>query len=1246
MLNNSDSLFYKIGDCEHEIKYYYFSRVNLDAKKRSYIGGLLRDFDNLDNQNEISHILAYSIYKFCNLSSTKSVENIVILNTKDSENMVSRMLRNGYNYLDNKIVDLHSVDKFFSENLTGDTDNISYEFLCEYSDNLSINIKSKRACNVTYITDFYENTHILVEKVKKIKKEMNVNSINLISLAKPTTRIEYDYVSKSDINQFLIDYKIYDIEEIIESEISNQQNDNSEIVDEQRVTEIISKKYINELQDVDHKLSSEKLGENELAELNARYDSLHNLISEPYKAVISNTYRLGKLDIIDSTFPIKSFNSAYGEKLYELVDGDKYTVVKHSRTTKPLVVDVTEERVNTEAINLNHESRRSNRLFDIFLTATPEQNKIIRDLELTNTLITGQAGAGKTQVGLHKLSFNLYNKLIENPAIIMPSYKYRSYIKNSLKLHGIAGIADNNLLTVEDFCKYVISNIYQNISARGFNFNRPLDLTYLVEDDVHRDFFNSDTYASLESDFVEKYKNNFDLNKIKIANDHKDFIENKLDSINMYNGYFGNRKIFDEISTLLEYDEKIASMLRKTIESKNIFIDSSKAALEEFTKNELSKVDEFTKSIELKDTEIQEQREILLKLDAEREEIADIITRLEAGKIAKATEQLALFKRMDISTYIDLNEYPMLTIPSTSDYVKIDAELLTLEKERKILQADVSTSERTVLDLETENTASREVIDSNILHISQINQEVGKVLKTHDENKEAMTNYKKLADEQEARIGIAKRTIERVEMEIATLESRMVRSNTKKAITELEEQADNARERISDCAVKRDEYRKNYSTLMSELHVSNEQIKELNDQIDALKNSNNQLNRSIDANDSCIKQLMFNIKNNSPRLYELTNIIDSYNKTRNNIIVKLNDKILHDLRIEGDPYYKKRTELIKQIKDIEYTIEKLKKEKYLYEISIPEVQDRIKEKTRHTNFNIMAANETIEDKQDELAKVESNIESITFVKDSLLDAFDFELFFRKSISSVYNLGNKFDYSYYLALTNLMLKFDEELSSSIEFDYFCFDNAECLAKLEVQLIRLIENNNLLIIGDLNQSLNVSYLGNSWDELTNGIHFKKFTLDRQFRANEDFNNYARYYANSNLNVQSDKVVEYKAVKDNIDKQLFDVINEITSMSKSHETYAIICNTQEEYDTLKDIIEKSKYNEYIYFFEDNTSAFIPTGIVLTSIETAKGLEFHGVITFIQDIEHEKLTEIQKKRIYTSLSRATNKLYVIKYD
>ncbi len=1245
MLNNSDSLFYKIGDNEHEIKYYYFSRVNFENERQCYIGNLLRNQHILENQNEISNILAYSIYKFCTLSSSKTVENIVILNVKASGNMVSRMLRNGYNYLDNKIVDLYSADKFFEEKLPSTIENISYSFLCEYADKLSINIKPNNPCNIIYITDLYENSHILVEKVKKIKKELNVNQLTLISLAKPTTRVEYDYVSKDEIDKFLVDYKIYDAEEIGESETPSIFEENSEILDEQKVTETISKKYIKELNSVVKMLNAPKIEYEELSELTIRHNRLHNMISEPYKAVVAGSFRLGKLEIKDKSYPIKSFNSKYGDKLYDLVDGDKFTVVKHSRTTKPLVVDVVTEYIDTSTVNLNHESRRSNRLFDIFLTVTKEQNQIIRDLDLSNTLVTGQAGTGKTQVGLHKLSFNLFNKLIEDPAIILPNYKYKTYIKNSLNLHGIVDIPETNLLTREDFGKYVICRVYQRISAKGVNFSRPLDLNYLIDEDVHSDFFNSEAYSTIENDFIEKYKSNFDNNKLKIAIDHKEFISNRLDFTDMYNGYFINRGRFNDISELIRYNEDIANMARKTIKSKEEFIESSNHQLKEFVDAEKLKIQKCIASIEDKDKHIEQQRELLLNLDSEREEVAIIIKKMEDGRISKIVEQLKQLKNMNGSTYIDLQDFPDIIHPSSSEFVKIDADLKVLNNERKVLQEDVDEKENRINQLEQENLSSSEIMDTNILHISQINQEIGKSLERHDANKLAIANSKTLVEEQESKIITAKRTIERVEQEIESLGSKIIRINTRKSISLLEEQCDSARERISECARKRDEHKRNVENLEGEFKVINEHILELNKQIDNLKNNNTELTHFIDENEITIKKLKADLKNISPRLYELIGILSTQNSKRKMLIVKVNEKKLDELRVEVNPYYKQRTEFIKKIKDIEFIIEKHKKDRYNIERSIPELEDKIKEKTRFTNFNIKAAEETISDKKIELINVENTIASISLVRDSIISAFDFELYFKETINKVYDLGNKLDYSYYLALTNLLLKFDEKLSSSIKFDYFFFDNAECLTRSEVQLIRLIEDNNLLIIGDLNQSLKQSYFGDNWNALTNELYFKEYTLDKQLRASDDFNNYARYYINNKVSL-SENIVEYKAAKEDIDKQLIDVINEITASSKSHETYAIICNHQNEYDTLKQLIEKSKYKEYVSFFDNTNNAHIPTGIVLTKIDIAKGLEFHGVITFIQDVRYEELSEIQRHKIYAALSRATNKLFVVKYE
>lgn len=1244
MLNNSDSLFYKIGDDEHELKYYYFSRVNFEKNKQSYIGELLRNQDVLENQNEISKILAYTIYSFCNLSSSKTVENIVIINIKDSLNMVSRMLRDGFNYLDNKIVDLYSSDKFFTENVIPNTNNISYEFLYEYSDNLSINVNTDRPCNIVYITDHYENSYLLVEKVKKIRKKLNVNQFTAVSLTKPTTRMEYDYVSKNDINKFLLDFNVYDEEEIENSDHTFILEENSHVIDEQKVTESVCKKYVSEFDDVVRKLRRPSIDFEEIDELNVRHNRLHNMLCEPYKVLVNNSFRLGKVEIKDHKYPIRSFNSSYGDKLYELVDGDKYTVVKHSRTERPLVVDVIDKFVDSSTVDLNHVSRRSDRLFDIFLTVTPEQNKIIRDLDFSNTLVTGPAGTGKTQVGLHKLSYILYNNLIDEPAIILPSYKARTYIKNSLRHHGIVDIPENNLLTREDFGKYAISRIYQRISGKGANFYRPLDLNFLIDQDIHSDFFNSELYASIEKDLITNYKATYDANKIKIATMHKDFIENTLDFTDMYKGYYLDKRRYSELNSLIDADEETAATIKNTIKSKEEYIESLNTYLEEYTETESKNLDACKKRIEDSERKIEDEKSVLLDLDEERRQLGVKIKDLEDGEISQTASELEKVKATDSSEYIDLSDYPTLKAPANSEYVKIDSDLNSLMSEKNEIESEVNQKENKMAELDRENTTSKEVMDTNILHISNINQEIGKLLERHDANKTAILNSKKLVEEQEGKIVAAKRTIERVEEEISSLESKIIRINTKKSITLLEEQCDSARERISESARKRDEHKRNVEHLEGEFSVISEQISELNSQIENLKNNNTELTHFIDENEKSIKQLRLDIKNLSPRMYELINIVSSHNKTRKMLICKVNESRLSNLRVEINPFYEERTELIKQIKDYEYKIEQLRKDKYNYERSIPEFEDRVKERTRYTKFNVRAAEETINEKKVELVNLENSMSNVLQVRNCIISAFDFEIFFKETVSKVYDLGNTFDYSYYLALTNLLLKFDEKLSSSIKFDYFYFDNAESLNRAEVELIKQIEDNNLLIIGDLNQCLKKSNFTDNWDSLTKDIYFKEYKLTKQLRASNSMNDYAKYYVNNKLSL-SDEVIEHSADYDDLDKQLIDLVNEITASSNSHETYAIICNHQNEYDTLKKLILNSKYKEFITFLENTPNGYIPTGIVLTSIEVAQGMEFHGVATFIPDVRYEELTQIQRNKIYSSLSRATNKLFVIKY-
>lgn len=119
--------------------------------------------------------------------------------------------------------------------------------------------------------------------------------------------------------------------------------------------------------------------------------------------------------------------------------------------------------------------------------------------------------------------------------------------------------------------------------------------------------------------------------------------------------------------------------------------------------------------------------------------------------------------------------------------------------------------------------------------------------------------------------------------------------------------------------------------------------------------------------------------------------------------------------------------------------------------------------------------------------------------------------------------------------------------------------------------------------------------------------------------------------------------------LDFQLQDFINTLETLFKNYSSVfdmtksnAIITMNVHAYNIIKDLKKSSKYKEEIFFLKDFPND-IPTGIILTHVDISKGLEYQSVIYVFEEIE--KYTSLEKSRIYTGLTRASDNLVVLKY-
>ena len=142
----------------------------------------------------------------------------------------------------------------------------------------------------------------------------------------------------------------------------------------------------------------------------------------------------------------------------------------------------------------------SAKMHDIVSTIQKEQNTLIRNNELKNTIVQGVAGSGKTSVAMHRVSYLLYKyrKTLKNEDILIlsPSELFADYIDEVLP-----SLGDDKPFTT------TFSTMAKKLLGKDY-LSRERMLDRLITSGTQKDFENIAIKYSFE--FLEEFKNFLD----------------------------------------------------------------------------------------------------------------------------------------------------------------------------------------------------------------------------------------------------------------------------------------------------------------------------------------------------------------------------------------------------------------------------------------------------------------------------------------------------------------------------------------------------------------------------------------------------------------------------------------------------------------------------------------------------------------------------------------------------------------
>ncbi|URZ05823.1 DNA helicase IV [Clostridium felsineum] len=235
---------------------------------------------------------------------------------------------------------------------------------------------------------------------------------------------------------------------------------------------------------------------------------------------------------------------------------------------------------------------------------------------------------------------------------------------------------------------------------------------------------------------------------------------------------------------------------------------------------------------------------------------------------------------------------------------------------------------------------------------------------------------------------------------------------------------------------------------------------------------------------------------------------------------------------------------------------------------------------------------------------------------------------------------------------LYVKFNIEGNNKFNFKHIIVDEAQDYSIFQFAALKnLCSSNSFTIVGDLGQGI-YYYKGiNDWASINKNVfndNFNYVALSQSYRSTVEIIEFAnKVLKKQNINLDPAKpvlrhgvkpeVIEFDTNKAFVEKS-DEIVDKLQKLNKKN--IAIIGKTYDECKKINDALRKYSKHKW-KVIKENDKSFETTRIVIPSYIT-KGLEFDCSIIYNCSEDNYKNSELDKKILYVSLTRALHYEYI----
>lgn len=282
--------------------------------------------------------------------------------------------------------------------------------------------------------------------------------------------------------------------------------------------------------------------------------------------------------------------------------------ITHENMDKYLIDSLSEDELYQTRLKTN-----SAELQEIFWTMTGTQHQIVREEVNTPLFIQGGAGTGKTSVGIHRISYLLYNKLIHEAIALGPNEHFARYIEDSLANMGIESHQKVQTVSRLNFYINYLSQINQYINKLTVNINNQLNLLNLNQLNLNDPLKNENYRLSSVSSTVKS------MTKIIMDSVPWRKLEDELDQLKMLL-HINSKDDFNNLESFLTSFTSIVQKFSEGLEYYQLHLK---------TKETEKLLSNLTITISKKQSDLHSLQQLVLRLQAEIEKVLSKLNNIE-----------------------------------------------------------------------------------------------------------------------------------------------------------------------------------------------------------------------------------------------------------------------------------------------------------------------------------------------------------------------------------------------------------------------------------------------------------------------------------------------------------------------------------------------------------------------------------------------------------------------------------------